>query len=100
MLSKQIYSYKSLLIQLLIIKECYLSTLWMLQPVAVNVVQVTTLKLLLAVVWHWHGDEGVHVVKALLIRETRVVETLFFSAVEKLSGFCFSSQINHSIDVN
>lgn len=27
-------------------------TLWMLQPVAVCVVQVTTLKLLLAVVWH------------------------------------------------
>lgn len=49
-------------------------TLWMLQPVAVCVVQVTTLKLLLAVVWHWHGDEWVHVVKALLIRGTQVIK--------------------------
>lgn len=49
-------------------------TLWMLQPVAVCVVQVTTLKLLLAVVWHWHGDEWVHVVKALLIRVTQVIK--------------------------
>lgn len=45
----------------------------MLQPVAVCVVQVTTLKLLLAVVWHRHGDEWVHVVKALLIRVTREI---------------------------
>lgn len=89
-LLKQIYSYMSLLIQWLIIQECYLSTLWMLQPVAVDVVQVTTLKLLLAVVWHWHGDEGVHVVKALLIRETQVIETLFFLVLSKsYQGFVF-----------
>lgn len=43
-------------------------TLLMLQPVAVCVVQVTTLKLLLTVVRHWHRDEWVHVVKALLIK--------------------------------
>lgn len=52
----------------------FIHTLWMLQPVAVCVVEVTTLKLFLTVVRHWHGDEWVHVVKALLIRETQVIK--------------------------
>lgn len=53
-------------------------TLRMLQPVAVRVVQVTTLKLLLAVVRNWHRDERVHVVKALLIREAQVNQSFLF----------------------
>lgn len=45
-------------------------TLRMLQPVAVLVVEVTTLKLLLAVVWHQHRDEWVHAVKPPLMSKT------------------------------
>lgn len=45
-----------------------LRTLWVLQPVAVQVVEVTALKLLLTVVGHRHRDEWVHDVKALLLR--------------------------------
>lgn len=66
----------------------------MLQPVAVIVVQVATLKLLLAVVWYGHGDEWVHVVKALLIRDTKVVGRFYFSAVKPISDCFRLSQIN------
>lgn len=45
-------------------------TLWMLQPVAVHVVEVTTFKLLLTVVGYWHWDEWVHAVKPPLVSTT------------------------------
>lgn len=41
-------------------------TLWELQPVAVDVVEVTAFKLFDTVIGHRHGDERVHAVKAAL----------------------------------
>lgn len=46
-------------------------TLWMLQPATVRVVEVTTLKLLLTIVGHWHWDKRVHAVEAPLKSKTK-----------------------------
>lgn len=48
-------------------------TLLMLQPVAILIVEVTTLKLLLTVVGHWHWDERVHGVKPPLNRKSNTL---------------------------
>ena len=42
-------------------------TLWMLQPVAIHIVEVATLKLPLAVVGHRNWDERVHTVEGPLV---------------------------------
>lgn len=46
-------------------------TLRMLQPATVRVVEVTTLKLLLTIVGHWHWDKRVHAVEAPLKSKTK-----------------------------
>lgn len=49
----------------------------MLQPLAVHIIEVTALKLLLAVVGHRHRDERVHAVKPPLMRKTDEVKNNF-----------------------
>ena len=46
-------------------------TLWVLQPLAVLVVQVAALKLLLTVIGDGHRDKWIHSVKALLGSKTQ-----------------------------
>lgn len=46
-------------------------TLWVLQPVAVHIVEATALKLLLAVVGHRNWNEWIHAVKPPLMMKTQ-----------------------------